>query len=85
MAVAEGRHLAAAGVAALAVWVKEPAVLLAVPMFAAARKDGAFLGASLVPVGALLFWGWTHAAQAGWAFAESERLPESLGGWLAGT
>ena len=81
--VAEGRHLAAAGVAALAVWVKEPAVLLAVPMFAAARKDGAFLGASLVPVGALLFWGWTHAAQAGWAFAESERLPESLGGWLA--
>ena len=81
--VLESKPLAAACVAALAVWVKEPGVLLAVPMFAAARRDPRFLGLSLAPVGALLFWGWTHAAQVGWAFAESERLPDSISGWLS--
>ena len=68
--------------AALATACKEPGVLLAAPALLANLRDGRIGWGWAWPPLTLLAWGALHEAETGWALAGSERLPETIGGWL---
>jgi hypothetical protein len=70
-------------ISSLAVWCKEPAVLLAIPALAVVIYDRRWSWSWLAPIGALGVWGAVHWYISGWALAGSERLPGSLLGWLS--
>jgi hypothetical protein len=68
--------------AAIATACKEPGVLLAAPALLANLRDGRLGWGWAWPPLTLFGWAAIHEAEAGWALAGSERLPETLGGWL---
>ncbi len=82
IAVLDRRDLLFAVVAALATACKEPGVLLVVPLGVAMLLDRRWTWAWLAPLATLAAWAALHHSETGWALAGSERLPESLGGWL---
>ena len=69
--------------ASLAVWFKEPGLLLVVPAVVMGMRDRRFWLASILPPAALAAWAGIHLQQTGWALAGAERLPDGLGGFLA--
>ncbi len=73
-----------AALSALAVWLKEPAVLLALPALALAvrRRSAALLLASAAAPAALGVWALIHHQQAGWALAGAEHLAAGPAAYL---
>ena len=69
-------------VAAVATACKEPGILLVVPLGLCMLLDRRWSWAWLAPLATLAGWAALHHAETGWALAGSERLPESVGGWL---
>ncbi|MFH1469648.1 MAG: hypothetical protein ABIO70_35005 [Pseudomonadota bacterium] len=82
VALADGRPWRFALLAALAAWIKEPAVLLTVPAAVLGLRDRRMLAAAAAGPAALALWVTIHRAATGWALAGAERLPPSLGAWL---
>ncbi|MCK6520814.1 glycosyltransferase family 39 protein [Myxococcota bacterium] len=68
--------------AAIATACKEPGVLLAAPALLANLRDRRLGWGWAWPPLTLFGWAAIHEAETGWALAGSERLPETLGGWL---
>ena len=69
--------------AGLATFCKEPGILLAAPALAACILDKRRGWGWAVPPLVLAAWAALHYSQTGWALAGSERLPDSLMGWLS--
>ena len=69
--------------AGLATFCKEPGILLAAPALAACLLDRRKGWGWAVPPLVLAAWAALHYSQTGWALAGTERLPESLMGWLS--
>ncbi len=84
LALGAGRLVSFALLAALATWLKEPAVLLAVPAatLALARRSPRHLAAASVAPLALLAWMAIHHHATGWALAGAEHLPAGPGAYL---
>lgn len=81
------RYLRFMGLSMLAVWCKEPGVLLAaavLPCIWQERGGRRWLAllAMLSPLGSLLAWGLLHWWLTGWGLAGTERLPSTLWGWI---
>ncbi|MCB9742115.1 MAG: glycosyltransferase family 39 protein [Alphaproteobacteria bacterium] len=68
--------------AGLATACKEPGILLAAPGLLACLLDRRLGWGWAWPPMVLAAWAGLHHAETGWALAGSERLPESLVGWL---
>ncbi len=84
VALADGKPWRFAAIAVLAVWLKEPAVLLAVPalVVALAERRTRFLLASLAAPIALAAWALVHLQVTGWALSGAEHLPASPTAYL---
>ena len=67
----------------LAVWCKEPGVLLFAPALIVAIYDRRWSWSWAAPIVMFAAWGVVHWSVAGWAFAGSERLPSSFSGWVS--
>lgn len=78
VALMDGRWRAFAALSALAVWCKEPGVLLVVPAVWRAARERRLRWEALAPLAALGAWGLAHPE----GLATPERLPESLAGWV---
>lgn len=83
VALVDARPWRFAAIAATAAWIKEPAVLLAVPAVALGLRDRRMLVAAAAGPAALAAWAILHRVTAGWALAGPERLPPSVTAWLA--
>jgi len=77
LAMIDGRPWRFALLACLAVWLKEPGVLLVAPALVLGLGDKRFFAASLAPLAALAAWILVHHQVTGWGLPGAERLPET--------
>jgi len=78
VALVDGRWRSFALLSALAVWCKEPGVLLAAPAVWRAARERRLRWEALAPLAALGLWGLLHPE----GLAKPERLPADLASWL---
>ena len=82
IAILDRRDGVFAVVAGLATACKEPGILLAAPAFMACVIDRRKGWGWVTPPLVLAAWAGIHYLETGWALASSERLPDSVLGWI---